>query len=315
MDWFFLFLLIPLVLVPAVLLFGFAGCADIADLGHGPGSSPSPAAPSHLVAKTAGASRISLHWRDNSGGTANFVVDRTTIAPDGSSSLSQVGGELPGTFFIDTGLAEGTTFLYQVKAVNPGQPPPVDGSNYATATTFRTTQPPTWNTAFEVQLLTNVELLETKSLAKSSMVQRIDNAHLNVGGTKVRITLRGSTQSNLVIDNVSIAPAGSIGLGNPWDSIEDPLEVLAAGSAAITLAANVPKTLDPRDYALDPNKDLLIACDISDAGGGARKADMPGSSLFFRPGIRGEAMKKGKRASDYDTEANEVFLVEKIEVM
>jgi hypothetical protein len=311
MSWFLLLFFIPLVVVPVVLLFGFAGCAQIADLGE---ATDPPLAPSHLVAKTAGASRISLHWTDNSGGTANFVVDRTTIAADGSSSLSQVGGELPGTFFVDTGLAEGTTFLYEVKAVNPGHPPSV-GSNYATATTFRTTQPPTWNTAFEVQLLTNVELLETKSLAKSSMVQRIDNAHLNFGGTKVRITLRGSTQSDLVIDNVSIAPAGSIDVGNPWDSIEDPLEVLAAGSAAITLPANIAKTLDPRDYALDPNKDLLIAFDINDAGGGARKADMPGSSLFFRPGIRGEAMKKGKRALDYNTEANQVFLVEKIEVM
>src|SRR3954451_7229882 len=176
MSWFLLFLLIPLVLVPVVLLCGFAGCAEIADLGHGPG--PSPAAPSNLIAKTAGASRISLSWRDNSGGTANFVVDRTTIAPDGSSSLSQVGGKLPGIFFVDTGLAEGTTFLYQVKSVDSSGQLSSDGSNYAIATTVRTTEPPTWNTAFEVQLLTNVELLDNTSLANSCLVQRIDRAHL-----------------------------------------------------------------------------------------------------------------------------------------
>ena len=105
MNWFLLLFFIPLVLVPIVLLCGFAGCAQIADLGS---TSDFPPAPSNLIAKTAGASRISLIWTDNSGGTANFVVLRSTFGPDGSGSLSQIGDELVGPFFIDTGLAEGT---------------------------------------------------------------------------------------------------------------------------------------------------------------------------------------------------------------
>src|SRR3954453_5624699 len=234
MDWFLLLFLIPLIVVPVVLLCGFAGCAQLADLG---GPSDPPAAPSNLVAKTAGASRISLSWKDNSGGTVNFVVERTTIGPGGAGSLSQVGGEKTGIFFTDTGLAEGTTFLYQVKAVNSDGQHSV-GSNFADAATFRTTQPPTWHTAFQVPLTTNVGGWEN-----TCMVQRIGAAQLDFGGTKVRITLRGSTERNFVIDKISISLAASI--GQQWDSIEDPADVPATGPPGVTLSANTAKVMEP----------------------------------------------------------------------
>ena len=306
MNWFLLLFFIPLVLVPIVLLCGFAGCAQIADLGS---ASDFPPAPSNLIAKTAGASRISLSWKDNSGGTANFVVLRSTFAPDGSSSLSQIGDELPGIFFIDTGLPEGTTFLYQVKAVDSDGRRSLDGSNYATATTFRTTEPPTWNTAFEVQLLTDVEFLDNQHLDNSCIVQRIGAANLNFGGTKVRITLRGPAQSNLIINNVSISLAGSI--GKPEESLEDPVDVLTGGSAAVTLAGNDPKTLDPTDYALDPNKDLIIAFNINQGGGSVLKADLSKCTLLFKKPASEATQRK---RTGYNTTDNTVFLIEKIEV-
>ena len=301
MNWFLLFLLIPLVLLPVVLLCGFAGCAQIADLGE---STDPPPAPSNLIAKTAGASRISLHWQDNSGGTANFVVERTTIAPDGSGSLSPVVPELIGTFFVDTGLPEGTTFLYQVKAVGSS-----DGSNYAMATTFRTTEPPTWNTAFEVQLLTISEFFDDNHFDNSCIVQRIDRAHLKFGGTKVRITLRGSIENNLMIDNVTISPASAI--GKPEESSEDPVDVLMAGSATVTLPANDPETLDPTAYPLDPNKDLIIAFNINEGGGVILKADLSGCSVFYKKNASDATHRK---RSGYKVTENAVFLVEKIEV-
>jgi hypothetical protein len=235
----------------------------------------------------------------------NFVVDRTTIGPDGAGSLSQVSGEITGIFFTDTGLAEGTTFLYQVKAVDSdGQPSA--GSNFADATTFRTTQPPTWHTAYEIPLTTNVGGWEN-----ACMVQRISADRLTFGGTKVRITLRGSTNSNFVIDKVSISLAASI--GEPWDSIEEPADVPATGPPGATLSAGAATTLDPVDYILNPTKDLIIAFDINSAGGGARKADLPGFSFFSRANTV-EATKRN-RSSGYQTMANTVFLVEKIEVL
>jgi hypothetical protein len=306
MNWFLLLFFIPLVLVPIVLLCGFAGCAQIADLGS---TSDFPPAPSNLIAKTAGASRISLSWKDNSGGTANFVLLRSTFAPDGSGSLSQIGGELVGPFIIDTGLAEGTTFLYQVKAVDADGRQSIDGSNIASATTFRTTQPPTWNTAFEVQLLTITEFFDDNHFDNSCIVQRIDRAHLKFGGTKVQITLRGSMDNNLTIDNVTISPASSI--GKLQDSSEDPVDVLMGGSAAVTLPANHPQTLDPTAYPLDPNKDLIIAFNFNEGDGNVLKADLSGCSVLYKKDASDATQRK---RSGYKVTENAVFLVEKIEV-
>jgi hypothetical protein len=114
-----------------------------------------------------------------------------------------------------------------------------------------------------------------------------------------------------VIDKVSISPAVSI--GELWDSIEEPADVPATGPAGVTLSANTATTLDPVDYILTPTKDLIIAFDINSAGGGARKADLPGFSFFFRANTD-EAAKRN-RSSGYQTMANTVFLVEKIEVL
>jgi hypothetical protein len=310
MDWFLLVFLIPLILVPVVLLCGFAGCAQIADLGH---ASDPPAAPSSLVAKTAGASRVSLSWKDNSGGTVNFVVLRTTIGPDGAGVLSPVPGEIKGIFFTDTGLTEGTTFLYQVEAVDSdGQPSA--GSNFADATTFRTTQPPTWHTAYEIPLTTNVHLTPNGGTwADTCMVQRISADRLTFGGTKVRITLRGSTESSFVIDKVSISPAASG--SHPWQSIEAPINVPATGAPGVTLSANTAKIMDPVDYLLDPTKDLIIAFDINNAGGDAIMAGVPKCDFYFLENTHQATAKTRSSSFGNNKNANTVFLVEKIEVL
>lgn len=307
MNWFLLFLLIPLVVVPVVLLFGFAGCADIAELGDGPGSSP--AAPSNLVAKTCGTSVVRLRWKDNSGDIVTFVITRTTFGPDGTPTT------LPGIkvpFFRDHDLPEGTHFLYRVQAKADGVELSAL-SNPADATTF--TQPPTWHAAFEVQLTTN-EVgpgvgVTPASWANTCMVQRIATGRLKFGGTKVRITLRGSTQSNFVIDKVSISQAAT--KGDLWQSNEDLPEVTVTGASGVTLPAGEPITLDPVDYDLDPTTDLIIAFDINKAGGGARRAHVPGSSLSFRNDTDQAANKT--RFSDYLTLDGEFYLIEKIEVL
>src|SRR6266480_4938815 len=107
MDWFLLFFLIPLILVPIVLLCGFAGCAQVAGIKD---IQIIPPAPSNLVAKTCGTSRVCLSWKDNSGGIVKFTVFRAITGP-GGGSLSPVGST-SATFFGDTGLAAGTNFLY-----------------------------------------------------------------------------------------------------------------------------------------------------------------------------------------------------------
>lgn len=136
MDWFILIFLVPLILVPIVLLCGFAGCGlDLKATGDLP--VPAPLAPSNLSATAAGTRLIKLKWDDNSGGTAKFRIERATWG--GSfSQVAEVVAEVKDkiiTFEDQTpGLVEGTTFLYRVRATVGSVVS--DASNVATATTL-----------------------------------------------------------------------------------------------------------------------------------------------------------------------------------
>lgn len=117
MDWFILIFLVPLILVPIVLLCGFAGCGlNLA----GELVSPPPD-PSNLEAKAGGTRLVKLSWKDNAGGKAKFQILR---AEEGSTPppIGKETGEGATSFdnkFED--LSEGTetegrTFVYRVRA-------------------------------------------------------------------------------------------------------------------------------------------------------------------------------------------------------
>ena len=115
------------------------------------------------------------------------------------------------------------------------------------------------------------------------MVQVINSARLTNSGTKVRITLRGPTTKNLIIDKVSISQVNAT--VHPWNSAADLVEVRSGGVSGVTIPANQPKTLDDTNYTLDPTKDLLIAFDINSAAGNDSigRADVPQSTMYSRP--------------------------------
>ena len=77
-------------------------------------------APSDLTAVAVSTSQIDLTWTDNATTEGGFHVARSTTGPSGSFSIV---GRLRGanrTSFSDTGLAEGTEYCYQVRALaNP----------------------------------------------------------------------------------------------------------------------------------------------------------------------------------------------------
>src|SRR5437773_722504 len=122
MDWFSLFFLIPLILVPIVLLCGFAGCAQLAGLGETK-EAVAPAAPSGLTGTATDMEEIKLSWNDNAGGHAIFSIERASPL----IGFREIGLRLE-TNFTDNkqtdfvvkglveGLVEGTTYLYQVRA-------------------------------------------------------------------------------------------------------------------------------------------------------------------------------------------------------
>ena len=101
------------------------------------------------------------------------------------------------------------------------------------------------------------------------------------------------------------------GLSSAEESLDDPVDVLMGGSAAVTLPANDPQTLDPTAYPLDPNKDLIIAVNVNEGGGDVLKAELSGCSVLYKKDASDATQRK---RSGYKVTENAVFLVEKIEV-
>ncbi len=75
---------------------------------------PPPAAPTNLTAVAVSQTGIDLQWTDNSGDETGFHIERS---PDGSSGWAEIGSVgQNATGYSDTGLANGTTYHYRVRA-------------------------------------------------------------------------------------------------------------------------------------------------------------------------------------------------------
>lgn len=114
--------LVPLLTIALL----FAGCGGASSSGGGGGTGNPPAAPTGLTA-TAGNAQVSLSWTASSGATSYTVLRGTT----NGGPYSQIGTST-ATSYVDTSVANGTTYYYVVTAVNgSGQS---GNSNQASAT-------------------------------------------------------------------------------------------------------------------------------------------------------------------------------------
>jgi hypothetical protein len=277
-EWLMLVLLVPAVLVPFVLVFGFSGCSLL--------FKPGLSKPSNVSAIGAGDDRIRLEWT-HSGEGVTFEVTRV---PDGGTTQTTIS--TPQTSLLDGGLNEGTTYFYQVVAVSGSMKS--DPSDEVSASTFRK--------AFD-EALPN-----SRPRTDECVVLRIKAIRLFGSGSPVQITLQRS-DGNLVINAMSISrPADD---GNPYDSAEAPVPVL---SAPLTLS---PDPSDPQvrlplvDFELDEENDLLVAFDIGDPGRTSRSASTSNVDAFRGPA--GEAL-AAKRSDGYQPDPGRVYLVAKIHV-
>jgi hypothetical protein len=158
MDWLVLILGVPAILIPLVLLFGFAGCnpqapGDCTDDSDCPGGtecveglcvavdhSP-PSAPESLTAIARNGLRVSLTWTNTDPRAADisFEIERTveggepvvfpvqaTLSPTGAFRATDASSDLQ----------EGVTFIYRVRAVLGEQHSDFDDSNESKATVF-----------------------------------------------------------------------------------------------------------------------------------------------------------------------------------
>lgn len=85
-----------------------------------------PAAPSNLYVVNVAASTIVLSWKDNSNNESGFFVHRMVEGGAGYTTVGSVGANATG--YKDTGLADGTKYIYVVTAYNG-----IGSSNFSNA--------------------------------------------------------------------------------------------------------------------------------------------------------------------------------------
>lgn len=163
MDWFILILLVPAIIVPIVLLWGFVGCTSFSS------EDPPPlAAPTNLRAKAEGTNLVKLNWQYTGVGPVTFKVERVKEG----DSLPKIQDNLSGPLsFDDTlDLAEGTTYFYKVRAkTSSGTESAL--SNESSATTFPAAPS---NVVATPQDVNRIDLSWTNNSTKAGQVIIVD---------------------------------------------------------------------------------------------------------------------------------------------
>jgi hypothetical protein len=315
MDWLILILGVPAILIPLVLLFGFAGCGDptgtctedgdcpgglicvdgsCVDPGH---ANPPLFPPQSLVATALDDQSVALTWTSANPADTRFRIERME---DDGEEFGTILDDVPSTSATDMSCSEGVTYLYRV--LPDGEVSAA--SNIASATTF--------TVAFTGTLTDDAPDHEG-----FCGVQRLSRKLLTAGGTQVRIVLRGSTKGSLTLDRVTISQAAAT--GDPFDSAADLTDV----ASNVIIPLNTAVTVPPNgrvNYTLDPTRDLLLAFDISNTTGegNVRVAvgTLPGGDAFSKPRTA-EAGRRDRGGTDgYPNHAvDSLALIEKILVL
>jgi len=317
-DWLILILGVPAILIPLVLLFGFAGChsdticTDDRDCPSGTECGPDesclplgeatpvfPFPPQNLVARALDDHSVALTWINNDSADTHFRIERME---DDGEEFETILDDIPSTSVTDTSGLEGVTYLYRVRALLDGETSVP--SNIASATTF--------TVAFTGTLTDDAPDHEG-----FCGVQRLSPKLLTAGGTQVRIVLRGSTKGSLTLDRVTISQAAAT--GDPFDSAADLTDV----ASNVIIPPNTAVTVPPNgavNYTLDPTTDLIVAFDISNTPGegNVRVAvgTLPGGDAFSKPRTA-EAGQRDRGGTDgYPNHASDsLALIEKILVL
>src|SRR5207302_4507521 len=128
MDWLILILGVPAILIPLVLLFGFAGCrptvicTEDLDCPRGTECGPDgsclplgeanpPLFPlQNLVARALDDHSVALTWTNNDSADARFRIERME---DDGEQFGTILDDVPSTSVTDTSGLEGVTYLYR----------------------------------------------------------------------------------------------------------------------------------------------------------------------------------------------------------
>jgi hypothetical protein len=283
-EWLILVLLIPAIVVPVVLLVGFAGCsfregslssAPIIDSAIGDGLDP--------ITLT-GAIALTWHLAPSDDATAahTFEIERTppNSPPDPLISV-------PDSPFEDTDLATSNVdpgtgiveaYQYRVRRVRTS-----DGSQTGFSTPASS---PTFVVAFGGQNFLAAGVSASVG-GGFCLIQRIESSQLIYGGLNVQIVLHGASAGSLSIDRVYISqPAGAL----PYGPASDLTKIYDIGDPStpmpFVLGVDEVKSLPIVNYVLNQNQPLLIAFDLSPAmSGQVRLLDLPPPPPGQQPGV------------------------------
>ena len=301
MEWLLLFLMVPAVVIPVVLLFGFAGCRQI--LGF-----EDPvlvvADPQFPRVESMGLNHIRVAWDYliPPPEAVTFEVEINSFDPPGQT----IESEIPDLFLQHTGLQEGQAFFYRVRAVRSNDQhashwvpdPPLSATTLSFETVFETTTNPPNPVAGVVA-------------AGNGVVQRINGAAITRGGTFVKVTLAGLPNQVTQLAAVTISHPVATNAPQPWDSADPPV-ALTFGGAAVTLQNGVPVVSDILSFPVKQGEDLLIAFDVSVASQNVLRRGVTGAQAYRRTNSAEAATQD--RSAGYGTENNLVYCIERIEI-
>jgi hypothetical protein len=255
MEWLTLLLLIPALVVPVVLLFGYTGCTFSAAL------PPDPQAPVITAATPLDGNRIRLEWTNPNTTPVTFDILRT---PEGPGPPPAPDQQSP---FTDEQLTPGETYSYRVRAIAGGVE-----SEYSDDATART-----WADAFTVDLDNNGQDVAAPN---DCIVQRFEPAALLRGGNLINVQGRAANGGKLVIKKVTFSQAAAA--GDPFDSQATPVAV--TGPAGQPFVADAGDTFSAQTaFQVDTFRPLLVAFDVGDPGN-TRLATGNNATAFVKQG-------------------------------
>jgi hypothetical protein len=299
-EWLILLLLVPAIVVPVVLLVGFAGCDRFFGLQHVDTPPPVSIVPIIVSAEGKSGTVITL-TRTYAGSAADFQFERMKL-PERTRETFTAATSPHDDDNQGQGLEPGTDYLYRVQAIGS------DGE----AGDWSSPEPNVLGTT----LLTADEQARSRDapgLQAFSIVQRIETARLSTSGTRVRLTLRAASLGNASIERIYISRPDPAPGKDLYDSDSD----LTLVSSAVIVPANNSLTVPAMGsihYPLDAEQPLLIAIDFSATLPSAIKVvdNVLGSeaSVYYKAPAA-EAANPDRTGF---TPVDRMFIVEKIEV-
>jgi hypothetical protein len=259
-EWLILLLLVPAVVAPIVLVFGFAGCS------FAPLQEPAIDSATGTSFNT-----ISVAWEINPPATVAF--QRTNL----DSTVTDLGVQAasPFTDTVPTP-TDSPSLVYQYLAYNTAGGP--QGETEVSGKTYELTFDGMLNPA-----------IEGTGAEGQTQVQRIEPAYpLTKSSIAVQILLQADAASGASIDAIYISQADPNQPNEPWQPAADLTQVPLAAQPFILPPGGAVVALAPVLYALDNSKPLLIAINYSASPASGVKASNPlpitRASVYYKPG-------------------------------